>query len=93
MAAIESGRITTKAQVKNLAEQWDTAGDESGGVHERVRRAMGRGREAPTEAESKQVNQINEDRRPVPGMENFGVSLGELKALAGIGRHGPNNKR
>lgn len=83
MAAVTSGKADTKQRVAELAEQWDQKADEPGGVAERIRRSLGRGREAPSEAErGKSV--IEEDTRNIPGLELCGTTLGELRALSGI---------
>lgn len=84
LAAVESGRATSKKDVNHLAEQWDVAASEPGGVSERIRRTLGRGREAPTEADQQRFSQLMEDHNPIPGLEGFDTTMGELRALSGI---------
>lgn len=86
IAAVMSGRATSKEQVRQLAESWEVRGEEVGGAAERIRRSLGKGREAPTEAESHRIDQLTEDRGLIPGLERFGTTMGELKQLAGIGQ-------
>lgn len=88
MASVQSGRVSNKQAVQQLAEQWDVRGSEPGGVSERVRRAMSRGREAPTA-----VEQLQEDRKTVPGLEGFDTTMGELRQLAGIGQDNNGRRR
>lgn len=87
MAAVESGRASTKTEVRQLAEQWDHRGDEPGGASERIRRSLGKGREAPTESEHDFRQQITEDTQPIPGLEQFDTTMGEIKRLAGLGQN------
>lgn len=84
LSAVDAGRITSKDQVRQLAEQWDQAATEPGGVSERIRRTLGRGREAPTEGDQERFSQLMEDHNPIPGLEDFGTTMGELRALSGI---------
>lgn len=82
ITAVSSGRVTSKENVRTLAEQWDTRGQEPGGASERIRRSLGRGRESqPEEMES-----ITEDRRTIPGLDGLDTTMGELKRLAGVGQ-------
>jgi len=91
MSAVQSGRVSSKEGVRQLAEQWESRGEEPGGAAERIRRSLGRGREAPTEDDLTYSNQLTEDRQPVPGLEGFDTTMGEIKRLAGVGRN--NNGR
>ena len=81
---VESGRVTSKDQVQQLAEQWDNAASEPGGVSERIRRSLGRGREAPTEDDQQRFTQLMEGQQSIPGLEGFDTTMGELRALSGI---------
>jgi len=90
MSMIESGRITTKEQVKQLAEEWDVQASEPGGASERIRRSLGRGREAPTESEFRTAEQLTEDQRQVFG--DMKTTMAEMRALSGIG-HDFNSRR
>lgn len=91
MTAVKSGRVTSKEGVRKLANEWDTRGEVPGGAAERIRRSLGRGREAPTEEASRDTQQLSEDNMPIPGLEIADVTMGELKRLAGIGQY--NNGR
>jgi hypothetical protein len=95
IALVESGRATTKEQVRQLAEQWDQQATEPGGAGERVRRSLGRGREAPTEDDVKRFSNLQEDHRPIPGLEGcgFDTTMGELRALSGIDHQDFNGRR
>lgn len=86
LSLVESGRVTSKDEVRHLAEQWDQAASEPGGVSERIRRSLGRGREAPTEDDQQRFSQLTEDQSPIPGLEGFDTTMGELRALSGIGQ-------
>ena len=90
MAAVESGRVSTKEGVRDLAEQWEYRGEEPGGAAERIRRSLGRGMEAPTESASRA---LTEDRQPIPGLEDFGATMGEIKRLAGVGQNHNGRRR
>jgi hypothetical protein len=92
MSLVESGRVTSKDEVQQLAEQWDIQASEPGGVSERIRRSLGRGREAPTENDQQRSNQLMEDQQPIPGLEGFDTTMSELRALSGIG-HDFNGRR
>lgn len=83
MAAVQSGRVTSKDGVRQLAEQLDYRASEPGGAAERIRRSLGRGHEAP-QAELSPSN-LSEDRQPIPGFNGLDTTMGELKRLAGIG--------
>lgn len=95
LALVESGRVSTKEQVHALAEQWDQQATEPGGAGERVRRSLGRGREAPTEDDQRRFGQLTEDHRPIPGLEGcgFDTTMGELRALSGIDQDDFNGRR
>jgi hypothetical protein len=93
MAAVQSGRVGSKEGVRQLAEQWDNRGEEPGGAAERIRRSLGQGREAPTEEDLSYNNRLTEDRQPVPGLEDFDTTMGEIKRLAGVGRNNNGRRR
>ena len=84
LAAVDSGRVSSKQQVNHLAEQWDAPASEPGGVNERIRASLGRGREIPSESDRQRFSQLTEDHNPIPGLEGFGTTMGELRALSGI---------
>jgi len=84
MSLVESGRVNSKAEVQRLAEEWDIQASEPGGASERIRRSLGRGREAPTEHDQQRFSQLMEDQKPIPGLEGFDTTMGELRALSGI---------
>lgn len=86
LAAVKSGRVSTKDGVRQLAEQWDRRGEEPGGAAERIRRTLGHGYESPTEGDRTTFQRLTEDRNPVPGLETFDTTMGELRHLAGIGQ-------
>jgi len=92
MSLVESGRLTSKEEVKHLAEEWDAGAQEPGGASERIRRSLGRGRETPTETDQQQFTQLMEDRSPVPGLEEFDATMGELRHLAGINQDSFNGR-
>jgi len=92
MSLVESGRLNSKDEIQRLAEQWDTQASEPGGVNERIRRSLGRGREAPTERDQRRNHQLTEDQQPIPGLEEFETTMGEIRALSGIG-HDFNGRR
>lgn len=83
MAAVRTGRVTSKDGVRQLAESLDYRAAEPGGAAERIRRTLGRGQEAPP-AEL-QPSHLSEDRQPIPGFSGLNTTMGELKRLAGIG--------
>ena len=85
MSLLDTGRVTSKEEVHRLAEDWDTQAAEPGGANERIRRSLGRGREAPTEYDQRRTGQLMEDQQAIPGLEDFGTTMGELRALSGIG--------
>lgn len=85
MSLVDSGRVTSKAEVQRLAEEWDTQATEPGGVSERIRASLARGRERQPE-ELRQPSGLMEDRGPVPGFEGTNTTLGEIRALCGIGQ-------
>jgi len=93
LSLIESGRITSRDQVRQVAEQWDHAATEPGGVNERIRRSLGRGSEHPTETDQRRAGQLMEDHNPIPGLEDFGTTMGELRALSGIVQSNFNGRR
>lgn len=84
MSMVESGKLNSIEQVEALAEQWDIRGEEVGGVSERVRRSIGKGREFPTETESRRSEQLTESRSP--SLNGLGVGMEELRHLAGVGK-------
>ena len=84
MGLVESGRVTSKSEVQRLAEEWDMRATEPGGVSERIRASLGRGRERPSETDQRRISQLTEDRQAIPGLEDFGTTMGELRALSGI---------
>jgi hypothetical protein len=84
MSMVESGKLNSIEQVETLAEQWDIRGEEVGGVSERVRRSIGKGREFPTETESRRSEQLTESRSP--SLNGLGVGMEELRHLAGVGK-------
>jgi len=85
MSLVESGKVTTKAEVQRLAEQWDIQASEPGGVGERIRRSLGRGREAPTAGDQQRFTQLTESNQAIPGLEGFNTTMAEIRALSGIG--------
>ena len=89
MALVESGRLTSEQEVRQLAEEWDMQGSEPGGVHERIRRTLGRGTEAPTERETHR-ERLTEDQQSILGDMN--TTMAEMRALSGIG-HDFNGRR
>ena len=93
MAAVQSGRVNSKEGVRELAEQWDYRGDEPGGAAERIRRSLGRGKEAPTENDRAASRSLTEDNRSIPGLEDFGSTMGEIKRLAGVGQRNTGRRR
>ncbi len=85
MSLVESGKLTTKSEIQQLSEQWDIRASEPGGASERIRRSMGRGREAPTEGDQQRFSHLMEDQGSIPGLEGFGTTMAEIRALSGIG--------
>jgi hypothetical protein len=83
LSLVESGKVTSKDEVHRLSEQWDMQASEPGGVSERIRASLGRGRERPSEAEIRRTQQLTEDQRSVFGDMN--TTMAEMRALSGIG--------
>ena len=90
LSAVDSGRITSKDQVRQIAESWDMTASEPGGVNERIRASLGRGQERPTETQVRRTEQLTEEQRQVFGDMN--TTMAELRALSGIG-HDFNGRR
>jgi hypothetical protein len=86
MALVESGRVTSKEEIHRVAEEWDIQAAEPGGASERIRRSLGRGQEAPTEYDQRRNGQLTEAQQAIPGLEGFDTTMGELRALSGIGQ-------
>lgn len=84
MSMVESGKLGSIDQIETIAEQWDIHGEEPGGVSERVRRSLGKGREFPTETERRGTEQLTESRSP--SLNGLGVGMEELRQLAGVGK-------
>lgn len=84
LAAVESGRVRSEKQLNEMADAWDVQAEEPGGVSERIRRSLGRGREAPTEAERHQM-ELTETADNQAGVNGLDMSMNELRQLAGIG--------
>lgn len=87
--SIRSGKTKSKADVNKLAEDLETAAEEPGGVSERVRRAMSKGRESIRETDrvKRESEALTEGYTPVPGfegLEGLDVSLEQLRTLSGI---------
>ena len=80
MAAMTTGKLNSIEEVNALAEQWDIRGEEPGGANERVRRSLGRGREAPTEGQRTMMENTTTGVGAVGG-----VSMDEMRRLAGVG--------
>lgn len=88
LESVSRGRIKTKADVNKLAEDLEPLADEPGGVSERVRRGMSRGRESMRETERAEQEVLNDDMTPIadiiPGLEGVDVSVEEVLNLARI---------
>jgi hypothetical protein len=83
MSMVESGRVSSREHLEEIAEQLDIRGDEPGGVSERVRRSIGKGRESPSETERHEMeHRLTESRGP--SLNGIGVGMAELRQLAGI---------
>lgn len=89
--AIVEGRITSKEGVDKNATRLEEGAQEPGGVRERVRRAMSRGRETMTEDESKAADaaetaDLQETGEAANDLREIGGNLTEAVALAGATR-------
>lgn len=87
LESVARGRAKTKADVNKLAEDLEVAAEEPGGVSERVRRQMSRGREAVREHERIENEVLTDDVTGVPGFEGLDgidVSVEEVLNLARI---------
>lgn len=92
LSAVHSGRVSSVKAINQLAESLETRAAEPGGPAERVRRSLGRGREAPTEEDYSRLRELSESSQPVPGLESFDTTMGELRALAGIDQNGSRRR-
>jgi hypothetical protein len=86
--AITEGRITSRDEVDRLASKLEEGAQEPGGVRERVRRAMSRGRETMTEDERKEAevaeaSDLQETGEAASDLRSVGINLSEAVALTG----------
>jgi Prohead core protein serine protease len=84
LESVTRGRIKTKSEVNKLAESLEPVAEEPGGVGERVRRQMSRGRESMREVERIENEVLTDDLTPIPGLEGVDVSVEEVLNLARI---------
>lgn len=92
LESVARGKAKSKADVNRLAEDLEPAADEPGGVGERVRRAMSRGKETLSESERLKQEILNEDTDLIPGLEDFGISTEEILNLSGLSKNSKGNK-
>lgn len=88
LESVARGRLKSRAEINKLAEDLEPIAEEAGGVSERVRRNMSRGREALRETERVEQEVINDEITPIaeiiPGLEGVDVSVEEVLNLARI---------
>ena len=73
-------------EVDTLANDTDINADEVG-AQERVRHFFGKGREFMPEEQRKKQESLTESlTTPIPGMEDFDISVEEIKRLSGASR-------
>jgi len=84
--SVDRGHVKTKAEINKLAEELEIPAEEPGGVSERVRRFMSRGRESTKEEDRKKRETLSEaDNSELTGLlEGTGVSVDDLLGLSGI---------
>lgn len=86
MRGIQDGRIRSMSEVDTIANDTDINADEVG-AQERIRHFLGKGREFMPEEQRKKKESLTESRQtPIPGMEDFDISVEEIKKLSGGSR-------
>lgn len=86
MRGIQGGQFRSIEEIDSIANDTDINADQVG-AQERVRHFFGRGREFMPEEQRKRQESLTEARTtPLPGMEDFDVSVEEIKRLSGAGR-------
>ena len=88
MRLISEGKIDNREEINSLASKLEEGAQESGGVRERVRRGMSRGRETMTEDERKstdlvEANDLQESGEAASELRSLGMSLNEAVTLTG----------
>jgi hypothetical protein len=88
MRLISEGRIETRDEINKLASKLEEGAQEPGGVRERVRRGMSRGRETMTEDERKttevvEASELQETGEAASELRSLGMSLNEAVTLTG----------
>jgi len=91
MRQIAEGKVTTQDEVDKLSSRLEEGAQESGGVRERVRRAMSKGRETMTEDERKtadvaEADDLQESGEAASELRSLGMSLNEAVTLTGTVR-------
>lgn len=86
LESVQRGKVKTPAEINQLAEDLDFAAEEPGGVNERIRRNLSRGRESMRESDRVKQEVLNDESEPtpIPGLENVGVSMEEILNLSGV---------
>lgn len=89
MESVQRGKVKSKAEINQLAEDLDFAAEEPGGVSERIRRNLSKGRESMREAERAKQEVLNDESgaTPIPGLEDVGVSMEEILNLSGVNKN------
>ena len=90
LSRVENGHLNSVEAINSLAEEWDIHGEEPGGVSERVRRSLGRGREALTE-EQRASSEHRTETTP-RSLTGLGIGMDELRQLAGVGKKNSQRK-
>jgi vacuolar-type H+-ATPase subunit I/STV1 len=93
LTRIDRGEVRGKKRINQLAEHSDWSADEMG-AQERVRNFFGRGREFEPEHDRRRREVMTEQSHgtPVPNMEGADITMEEIIALSGGGRHNRRNK-
>lgn len=74
---VRHGRVRSRRGINQLAEERDLRGEESGGVNERIRRSMSRGREyAPAPLTE------SRERRQISDLAEFGIHVDDILPLS-----------
>ncbi len=71
LESVSSGKVKTKKELNKLAEDLEDSAEEPGGIGERMRRLLGKGKETLTEAE-----RVHKEKR---------TTLGEIEDLTALG--------
>lgn len=75
---VRNGRVRGRDEINSLSEDRDLRAEESGGVNERVRRALSRGREFAPQS----LTESTRERREISDLAEFGLHVDDILPLS-----------